>query len=201
MAVIVLCRILGVVCLRLQGKVVSLRSIESDDYLPLWELIYGEENPEWKKWDDPFYVLEPIDLSKFTELLQNLLLSSVDVPYMMIIERDAQIIGVVTYYWEQKPSLSLEVGIVIYKPDFWNGGYGTEALALWIDYHFRSLPLVRVGLSTWSGNTRMIRSAEKLGMQLEGRLRKARLVNGTFYDSIRMGILREEWAQREAVQN
>jgi RimJ/RimL family protein N-acetyltransferase len=48
-------------------------------------------------------------------------------------------------------------------------------------------------LTTWSGNPRMIRCAEKLGMRLEGRMRKCRYYNGEYYDSIRMGILREEW--------
>jgi RimJ/RimL family protein N-acetyltransferase len=55
------------------------------------------------------------------------------------------------------------------------------------------MPLVRIGLTTWSGNQRMIRCAEKLGMKLEGRLRKCRFYNGEYYDSIRMGVLREEW--------
>jgi RimJ/RimL family protein N-acetyltransferase len=35
-------------------------------------------------------------------------------------------------------------------------------------------------------------------MQMEARIRKVRLYHGVFYDSIRMGILREEWEQ---VQN
>ena len=39
-------------------------------------------------------------------------------------------------------------------------------------------------------NERMMKVAEKLGMQLEGRLRKCRFYNNT-YDSIRMGLLRE----------
>lgn len=34
---------------------------------------------------------------------------------------------------------------------------------------------------------------EKLGMTLEARLRKCRYYNGEYYDSIRMGLLREEW--------
>ncbi|GMK48630.1 hypothetical protein PghCCS26_57600 [Paenibacillus glycanilyticus] len=58
------------------------------------------------------------------------------------------------------------------------------------------MPLVRVGLTTWSGNNRMIRCAEKLGMTMEARIRKVRLYNGEYYDSIRMGILREEWEGR-----
>lgn len=39
----------------------------------------------------------------------------------------------------------------------------------------------------------MIAVGEKLGMQMEARLRKCRFYNDTYYDSIRMGLLREEW--------
>lgn len=39
----------------------------------------------------------------------------------------------------------------------------------------------------------MVRVAEKLGMQMEARIRKVRYYNNQYYDSIRMGILREEW--------
>lgn len=62
-----------------------------------------------------------------------------------------------------------------------------------LQYLFENLTIERVGLTTWSGNPRMIRCAEKLGMRLEGRMRKCRYYNGEYYDSIRMGILREEW--------
>lgn len=112
-----------------------------------------------------------------------------------IVTTDGELIGTVSYYWEHRPSWWLEMGIVIYQPAFWNGGFGTEALTLWGSHLFASMPLVRIGLTTWSGNQRMIRCAEKLGMQMEARIRKVRLYNGVFYDSIRMGILREEWEQ------
>lgn len=39
----------------------------------------------------------------------------------------------------------------------------------------------------------MVRVGEKLGMQLEGRIRKVRFYENKYYESIRMGILREEW--------
>ncbi|WP_366919707.1 GNAT family N-acetyltransferase [Brevibacillus laterosporus] len=64
---------------------------------------------------------------------------------------------------------------------YWNGGYGTTFFKAWIDH--LSLPLVRVGFTTGSGNQRMMRLGEKLGMKLEGRLRNCRLVNGKYYDS------------------
>jgi RimJ/RimL family protein N-acetyltransferase/catechol 2,3-dioxygenase-like lactoylglutathione lyase family enzyme len=172
---------------------VILRNITESDHFPLWQMIYGQESPEWKQWDAPYYPLGRIDYDEFVKQMKKRLQPKEDVPSMMVIAADGELIGTVSYYWEHRESLWMEVGIVIYHPQFWNGGYGTEALKLWIDHLFASMPLVRIGLATWSGNHRMIRCSEKLGMQMEARIRKARLYQGEFYDSIRMGVLREEW--------
>lgn len=40
--------------------------------------------------------------------------------------------------------------------------------------------------------------AEKIGMRLEGRIRQVRVVDDVRYDSIRMGVLREEWMTKSA---
>ncbi len=87
------------------------------------------------------------------------------------------------------------MGIVLYSVDRWGKGIGTDVLRAWMNHLFTTMPLVRVGFTTWSGNKRMIRVGEKLGMQMEARLRKVRYYNGEYYDSIRMGILREEWEE------
>ena len=174
------------------GEKVQIRDITMDDAVELYELIYGTENPEWKQWDAPYFPLEQIQYEIFLQNLTNRVIDPNRPQGRMIIEAHSTIIGTVNYYWEHEPSNWLEVGIVIYESQYWNGGYGTESLRLWIDYLFRELPLVRVGLTTWSGNQRMMRVAEKLGMTLEGRMRKCRLYKGVYYDSIRMGVLREE---------
>lgn len=62
-----------------------------------------------------------------------------------------------------------------------------------MDHIFNNLSIVRVGLITWSGNHRRIRVGEKLGMKMKARIRKVRFHEGNYYDSIRMGIIREEW--------
>lgn len=88
----------------------------------------------------------------------------------------------------------MAAGITIFHPEFWGQGIGKEALALWIDFLFRYRPeIARLDLQTWSGNERMMNLAEKLGFKLEGRFRKARIVDGEYYDSIQYGILREDW--------
>ncbi len=177
---------------RLVGNKTILRRIEEEDIPTLWNMIYGEKNPEWKKWDAPYFNLDYIDEDTFRNVTLKKLGN--EIGGRLIIEVNDQIIGMVSYYWEHEPSRWLEVGIVIYLPEFWSKGYGSEALQQWIDYVFRVHPEIeRVGLTTWSGNRRMIKAAENIGMQLEGRMRKCRYFDGTYYDSIRMGVLREEW--------
>ncbi|MCA0983698.1 GNAT family N-acetyltransferase [Halobacillus yeomjeoni] len=185
----------------IKGENLTLRSIEEKDIKPLWRLIYGEKEgpPEWKKWDAPYYPLEPHTVESYRshENARKERLKEGEPDSRLLLEVEGEIIGTITYYWEHKPSLWLEVGIGIYNPAYWNGGYGTEALTLWIDHLFNSLPIARVGLTTWSKNERMMKVGEKLGMKLEGRMRKCRIYEGEYYDSIRLGILREEWNQRK----
>lgn len=37
-----------------KDKEIAVRPIERADLPRLWELIYTEENPEWKQWDAPY---------------------------------------------------------------------------------------------------------------------------------------------------
>lgn len=166
-----------------------IRPIQEEDLFKIWTLIFKDEAPEWKKWDAPYF---PHSSLTYEEFLKG---SSpwINKDNRWLVEVDDVVIGTVSYYWEDEASKWLEVGIVLYQPGNWGAGIGTRTLKMWIDHLFNTLPLVRVGLTTWSGNERMIRVAEKLGMQMEARIRKVRYYEGRYYDSIRMGILREEW--------
>ncbi|MBL8164144.1 MAG: GNAT family N-acetyltransferase [Anaerolineae bacterium] len=105
-----------------------------------------------------------------------------------------RLIGQVSRYWISEETHWLAAGLVIYDPALWGRGYGTTALGLWTDYLFQAFPaIVRLDLQTWSGNIGMMRLAAKLGYQLEGRFRKARIVAGEYHDALGYGILREEW--------
>ncbi|WP_106766673.1 GNAT family N-acetyltransferase [Paenibacillus faecalis] len=182
--------------IRLQGQRVVLRTRAVEDMPVLYDLIYGCEQPEWKKFDAPYFPHEHLTYEQFLKQWGTDFTSD-KLPNDLLIEADDQIVGTVTYYWEYKPTRWLEAGIVIYSPDHWSGGYGTDALSLWVDFLFEHLEIGRVGITTWSGNPRMMRCAEKVGMQMEGRMRKCRYYNGIYYDSIRMGMTREEWESRK----
>lgn len=166
-----------------------IRPIEEKDLFNIWELVYKEDAPEWKKWDAPYFPHSSMTYEDFLKQKE----SWINQENRFIVEVKGEVIGSVSYYWEHEASKWLEIGIILYEADNWGRGIGTRALAVWINHLFNTLPLVRVGLTTWSGNERMVRVSEKLGMQMEARIRKVRYYNNQYYDSIRMGILREEW--------
>lgn len=173
-------------------KDLVIRPVTEKDLVRLWELIYKDEQPEWKKWDAPYFPHKTMNYEAFLPIGSKW----INEDDFWVIEVAGIVRGIVSYYWEYQPSHWLEVGIVFHEGGSWGKGLGTRVLALWVNHLFNTLPLVRVGFTTWSGNGRMIRVGEKLGMQMEARIRKVRYYEGHYYDSIRMGILREEWEAR-----
>ena len=85
------------------------------------------------------------------------------------------------------------LGISIGERDYWGRGYGTDAMRLAIQYAFLELGLRRVSLGLHAYNERALKSYQKVGFKLEGRMRGEGLRDGVRYDSLWMGILREEW--------
>ena len=75
------------------------------------------------------------------------------------------------------------IGIDICESDVWGKGIGTNALRAFMDYYF-SLGFESLYTQTWSGNTRMIRCAEKLGFVECNRYTGIREVEGRAYDAL-----------------
>lgn len=113
--------------------------------------------------------------------------------------KDGTPIGVF-FVGDIKPHLRLAIlGAQIGEPEYWGGGYGTDALLLVVDYAFDWLDLRRLWLVTMSLNARVMRQMQKVGFALEVRQRRATLADGEWHDLLFYGLLREEWPGREAV--
>jgi RimJ/RimL family protein N-acetyltransferase len=89
------------------------------------------------------------------------------------------------------------VGLGIGERDFWGKGYGSDMMKLCQQYVFAELGLERLSLGLYEYNPRALRSYEKCGFRLEGRTRNETMREGRRYDALWMGILREEWLQRQ----
>jgi RimJ/RimL family protein N-acetyltransferase len=93
------------------------------------------------------------------------------------------------------------VGLGIGEREFWSKGYGTDMMKLCQRYVFEELGVQRLSLGLFGYNPRALRSYEKCGFRLEGRTRQDLLREGKRYDSLWMGILREEWLQMQNGEN
>ncbi|EKU46805.1 GNAT family N-acetyltransferase [Staphylococcus massiliensis] len=173
---------------------ISLSEIGFDEMKALYYWKYEEPLQAAKKWNGP-YIKEPLmTFHTYIKSFEKSRYIEGNVRSAFAIKHLDRVIGMVGCHYEDTSSKWLEIGIVIYDPDYWEQGIGRYVFKLWIDYLFENTSAHRISISTWSGNTRMMKLAERCGMVLEGRLREARLVNGLYYDSIKMGILRKEWS-------
>lgn len=68
-------------------------------------------------------------------------------------------------------------------------GYGTEAGRAVVAWAFDEVGLHRISLDVFSFNPGAQRSYEKIGFQVEGRARHTLLWDGTWVDSVLMGML------------
>ncbi len=89
------------------------------------------------------------------------------------------------------------MGIGLGERENWGKGYGTDAMKIILRYAFTELNLRRVTLDVFEYNQRGVRSYEKAGFVIEGRVRGMILREGRRWDVIFMGILREDWLKQE----
>jgi len=186
--------------LPLVGPRVVLRDwIENDlDALRHWM----SPGHAWQRLDGPYY--RRPDERERDELITQLgrRIATGDFPSprtrLIIADRTSNaLVGSVARYWISEETHWLALGIQLFDDATWGRGLGAEALWLWCDHLWRTMPeLVRLDLRTWSGNHGMQALARKLGFIEEARFRMARIVDGTYHDGLGFGILRTEWEQR-----
>jgi RimJ/RimL family protein N-acetyltransferase len=89
-----------------------------------------------------------------------------------------------------------ETGIFIGNKNYWNRGYGTEALSLLVDYGFKALNFHNIMLRVYEFNERGIKCYEKIGFKQIGKRREALHRNLARYNVIYMDILANEFYEK-----
>jgi RimJ/RimL family protein N-acetyltransferase len=132
-------------------------------------------------------------LDEIERFFEGRLLAPDALAYAIHIRESDRLIGVTTFSALDVENGSAMFHITIGEPDAWGRGYGTDAASLMVGHAFRGLGLHRVALSVFSFNARAIRSYEKVGFRIEGRLRDAIWRDGRYWDEVQMGILQADW--------
>lgn len=102
-------------------------------------------------------------------------------------------IGNCAYYDINETKGEAQLGIVIGNRDYWDRGYGTDAVATLVNYVFCQTNLNRIYLKTLDWNERSQRCFKKCGFASYGRL-----IRDGFRFAL-MEINREQWAEWQAV--
>ena len=79
-------------------------------------------------------------------------------------------------------------------------GYASEAILLLLRYFFQELRYQKVTVHVYSFNEPSLRLHEKLGFQVEGRLRRMVFTRGQHFDDIVLGMTVEEFTERYGVE-
>ncbi len=108
------------------------------------------------------------------------------------IEKDNAIIGEVRLKNLRWFNRKAELSIIIHKEQQ-GQGFGKEVLEYLIDYAFNKMNLHRLEAEALEFNEASVLMLEKIGFQLEGRLREAKYHNDKYWDILRYGLLKGEY--------
>ena len=134
----------------------------------------------------------PTALEKAAELIAETIREQFHVFSVLALNND-ELIGRCVLFNIDRVNRSAMLGILIGEKDYWNQGYGQDAVKLLLDYGFNLLNLNNIMLGTFSFNERGLGCYRKIGFKEIGRRRQARIIGDCKFDLILMDILAEEF--------
>jgi diamine N-acetyltransferase len=179
----------------LYGKRIRLRAIERED-LP--RFVAWLNDPEVRR---NLQIFQPLSLAQEEEWFKGILQRQLEEQPLVIEIKIAdgwQAVGDVGLFAIRIADRAAEIGIFIGEKTFWDQGYGAEVMSLMLKFGFKELNLNRIFLRVYETNLRGIRSYEKAGFKLEGRLRQDRFMDGKYIDVLLMSVLRSDWKEIES---
>lgn len=167
---------------------IRLRKIHKGD---LYSLVKLKEESWWGTHSTTIINIE--DELKWYESISNSEL-------YMIAEKDGKPIGIACYTDIDWFARTLNISGSIFK-DFRQMDVVRTAFSAGLDFAFEVLNMQRVGaevLETHSAAQHL--EIGHLGFSVEGRRRRAVYKSGKYYDSIMLGLLREEWESQDRIK-
>lgn len=174
----------------LRGKQVYLRGLERDDLRLLHKMLNDEELTEWARFrPDHTISMDALEKEYDQELKGD---NSTRRTFVVVHGKTAKVVGWCSIRWWRPFHTTAVIGLAMQKGSR-GKGIGTEVTGLLTALSFNQYNMHKVELFTRADNGAMIRSAEKNGFRVEGKIRETLYFNGEFHDGLEMGVLREEF--------
>ena len=180
-----------------QGQRIRLRAVEPDDwaFFHAWDadtevaragycIPFPPSAERAKKWAAEVAIAEPKE-DAFRWLIECPLLGSETL--------DAIPVGTLNTHSCDRRHGTFGYGVAIGR-EHWRKGYAAEAIRLVLAYYVRELRYQKCTVHIYAFNDPSARLHERLGFQLEGRLRRMIYTDGVYHDELVYGMTAEEFA-------
>lgn len=176
-------------CYKKKGKImeeIELNKFKNQDLKKIKE--WYTNMTEWKLWDAPWEKVEYNEEKQKKYRIQR----TENFPCFEyeIIYNKKHVGWISAYYMTDgfkyngfEKTNNIAIGIDIPDESVRGRGIGTTAIKKYLKY-FKRLGYTKIYTQTWSGNTRMIHVAEKLGFKEINRFKEIRIVNRKKYDAL-----------------
>ena len=174
----------------LQGRLVQLRGLEREDLKLLHNMQNDEEVMEWARFrPDHTVSMEALEKEYEDELRGN---TSTRRTFAVVHKKTGKVAGWCSIRWWRPFATSADIGLALMK-NHRRKGIGADVTRVLTELAFDQYNMHKVELFTRADNRAMIRSAEKSGFRVEGRIRETLYFNGRFHDGVSMGVLESEF--------
>lgn len=168
----------------LEGERIKLRPITLADAEDMYEFKSDIETTR--------YIYEPHqELTRTINSISNYYMKEPIGKYAIVLKETNKLIGVFEFRVHEH-NISGEIGYTL-NSRYWSKGYMTEAGRLMLDLAFNVLQLERVFAEHDTNNEASGKVLQRLGMTLEGVLRKNRMFKGQLVNSAHYSMLKEEY--------
>lgn len=175
----------------LNGARVYPRPFEPEDAKPLYESLNHPDLIGCRYLPNGFSEELPLSYAQVNAILANW--SETDnCAHLAVVQRETEtLVGRVSAYWGWDTHCP-NMEVVIF-PEHQRKGFGSEALALFIQWVFDTIPAHNIGMDAASWNEPAQNFLLKMGFQRAGRFRREGMRDGKFYDLVLFDLLRREW--------
>ena len=135
----------------------------------------------------------PIGAVEEAEILDNMARQNEHSISLAITTLDGTLIGSMGLHGINWKDRTATTGAAIGDPEYWGGGYGTDAKMSLLDYAFHTLNLRRIKSDVIAFNERSQRYNLRCGYKIEGVRRREKFIEGRYYDIIEFGLFKKDW--------
>ncbi|MBE9914301.1 GNAT family N-acetyltransferase [Paenibacillus donghaensis] len=171
-----------------------LRRFRMDDTQPFYLYRSNSEVAKFQSWENYQY-------DEAEAFVKEQVKHQPDIPgswfqFAIALNETDQLIGDCALHTLDEPRI-VEIGFTL-APEYQGQGYATEAVRMLLHYLFDSLSKHKVIAFTDVRNRKSAAVLERVGMRREGHLLQNYMSKGQWVDEYQYGILKSEWARKDA---